>query len=138
MIHLRIPGKPQTKQRARVGRNGGYTPKATADAEARIKQIAMAAGITQMEGPLTLICKFVYAPPKSWSKRKRQDAMGTWKTSTPDKDNLEKLVSDALNKIAYKDDAQIVASKVTKFWGQEDATFIRIEPAPERVPMEAV
>ena len=138
MIHLRIPGKPQAKQRARVGKWGGYTPKPTADAEAHIQAIAMAAGIDRMEGPLTMICKFVYAPPKSWSKRKRQDAMGTWKTTKPDKDNLEKLVCDALNGIAYKDDAQLVASKVTKFYGQEDATYILIQSAPDRVPMEAI
>ncbi len=137
MIYLKIPGKPFGKQRPKFARGRTYTPQATVDAEARVRSIAIQAGVKPIDGPIKLSCKFVYEPPKSWSKKKRLEAMGTWKTSKPDRDNLEKLVADALNGIAYADDSQVVTGPTQKFYGQEDATFIRVEPAPERVPMEA-
>lgn len=39
-----------------------------------------------------------------------------WHTYTPDLDNLEKLVVDALNEIAWADDKQIVRVEKQKIW----------------------
>lgn len=135
MIHLRIPGEPVAKQRPRFSRGRTYTPQKTLDAEERIAAIARLAGVEPMEGPLRMTVRAIYEPPKSWSKRKRQAAMGEWKETRPDRDNIEKLVADALNGIAYADDAQIVTGRTEKMYGQENATIIRIEPAPDRAPL---
>ena len=113
MIHLKIPGKPFGKQRPKFSRNRTYTPQATIDAEANIKAIAQAAGVQPIDGPIKMTIKAIYTPPKSWSKKKKLEAMGTWKATKPDRDNLEKLVADALNGIAYADDAQVVTGTLS-------------------------
>lgn len=132
MIYLRIPGEPVAKQRPRFSRGRTYTPQATLDGEARIQAAALRAEVEKIDGPVKLSCSFIYEPPKSWSKKKRAEAMGAWKTTRPDRDNLEKLVADALNGIAYDDDGQVVTGPSMKFYGPEAATIIQVEPAPER------
>lgn len=57
-------------------------------------------------GPVLLSVVSHRHMPKSWPKRRR----GEQDTMKPDASNVLKLVEDALNGIAYKDDSQIVAS----------------------------
>jgi len=45
----------------------------------------------------------------------------------PDTDNIIKIVADALNGVAYRDDAQIVRVEASKFYGEKPRLFIRIE-----------
>jgi Holliday junction resolvase RusA-like endonuclease len=63
-----------------------------------------------LEGALLVGIKEYRLVPKSWPKKKRALALegGLRPTSTPDLDNVEKLCLDALNKIAYRDDSQVV------------------------------
>lgn len=44
----------------------------------------------------------------------------------PDLDNVLKAVSDALNKIAYKDDSQIVGAVLRKYYGDDARTEVRV------------
>ena len=37
----------------------------------------------------------------------------------PDMDNVVKMIADALNQVAYKDDTQIVDCQVRKFFSEE-------------------
>jgi Holliday junction resolvase RusA-like endonuclease len=66
-------------------------------------------GTGPITGPIELSVMAVYQWPKSWSKRKRSLPGAGWKTSRPDGDNLTKLVKDALNTIAWTDDAQVAS-----------------------------
>lgn len=79
-------------------------------------------------GALKLEVLCVYAIPKSWPAWKRQAALDgkVWKVTVPDHDNLVKLISDALNGIAYADDAQIVKSSFGKRYGFPERTDVRI------------
>jgi Holliday junction resolvase RusA-like endonuclease len=56
--------------------------------------------------------------------------MGSPHTFTPDADNLGKLVKDALNGIAYKDDSQVSDLRVTKQWSDHDRTTVTLEYIP--------
>lgn len=47
-------------------------------------------------------------------------------TKKPDADNVSKIILDALNGLAYKDDSQIVALYVFKLWSQGDP-HVRVE-----------
>lgn len=51
-------------------------------------------------------------------------------TVKPDWDNLGKLVSDALNRIAYDDDKCIVDARVRKYYSDTPRTEITITDAP--------
>lgn len=50
-------------------------------------------------------------------------------TVKPDWDNIGKIVADALNKIAYYDDAQIVDSQTRKFYSDRPRVEILIQIA---------
>ena len=45
----------------------------------------------------------------------------------PDWDNVGKIVTDALNGVAYDDDSQIVSASVEKYYSEEPRTEIKIE-----------
>ena len=104
-----IPTLPKAKARPRFRKNGkSYTPKNTADAELLIK-LAVARQWRQkpVEGAVSLMLRVYLPRPKSAKKRELP-------TVKPDWDNYGKLVSDSLNGLVWKDDAQIVSAFVNK------------------------
>jgi len=112
MVSFTVYVAPVAKARPRVsmrhGRAFAYTPKKSADYERLIaKQCPMA----PIEGPLALNLQFGIPIPASWSKRKKADALSgvIRPTSRPDIDNYVKAVMDAVNGLAYHDDAQVVS-----------------------------
>jgi Holliday junction resolvase RusA-like endonuclease len=115
MITFTIPGEPQGKARARVVRMGNftrtYTPEKTVNYENLIKYTYMndTFNILNTE-PLKMTIIAYYSIPKSTSKKKTTEMLeGKLRpTKKPDFENVAKVVSDALNKIAYNDDTQIV------------------------------
>jgi len=50
-------------------------------------------------------------------------------TKTPDCDNVLKAIADALNKLAYKDDAQIVDCQIRKYYTHQPRVEVTILPA---------
>ena len=112
-----VPGQPQPWQRA--GTHGGrrFTPRETADAEALVASYAALAlrGRLPLSGPVELSLWFYRA------NRVRCDL-----------DNLEKLVKDALNKVAWLDDSQVTdVAKVKRVDPANPRTVVRVRPAPE-------
>ena len=63
----------------------------------------------------------IYQIPKSFSKKRTATALdGLIRPQVkPDIDNVVKVVCDALNKIAYKDDTQVVEIAACKLYGVE-------------------
>lgn len=125
---ITVAGTPVPKARPRFshtrgGRAFAYTPKSTQDAEARIRAAWIEKHGTQpAEGPLRLSVAFTMPIPKS----RRDIKDGDPHTSRPDTDNLLKLVQDALNGLAYKDDSQIWMTIACKNYGEEPGTWISI------------
>lgn len=104
-----------------------YTPAATA---AREKTIAtayrqMAGNLEPHKGAVIVDVVATYTPPKSWSKAKR--ANPGYKLTKPDADNVEKLCLDALNKLAWRDDSQVIDVRTRKQYGDADKLTISIE-----------
>lgn len=79
------------------------------------------------EEPLCLMVHAFRSVPESWSDADRARALdgNIAPTSRPDGDNYLKLVQDALNGIAYRDDSQIIDSHVIKRYSAEPA--LRVE-----------
>lgn len=70
---------------------------------------------------------FVLPMPNTWPEKKKVEMDGQPMQQTPDKDNLEKAVLDAL----FTEDSQIWDGRVTKYWGREPMIIVReIEPPP--------
>lgn len=102
-VTFTVPGPPQPKQRARMGRARGtgkqrwYTPDETRRYEEAVKGAAMEA---------FLKCKEPWPTDRLYRLEVRcYFADGRQR----DLDNVTKAVADALNKIAYRDDSQIHA-----------------------------
>lgn len=126
-----VPGKPYAKKRPRFSRRIGraFDPHENAVAEASIGHIAARYFDTPLTGPVRLEVEAVFVPPASWSKKRRAMAIGEPHTQKPDGDNLLKAAKDALNRIAWADDAQVHDARIVKRWGAESQTIITIEAA---------
>ncbi len=61
-----------------------------------------------------------------------------WVPTTPDLDNLEKAVLDALNGVAYEDDRFVVAKNAQKKYIRRDEprVCIRVTSLSKQVPIE--
>lgn len=118
-----IKGRPVPKGRPRVFRGHAVTPRRTQQAEEQIQAMYRFQNLGEepFTGPVEVHCIFCMPIAKTWSKRKKELAAQGWLRCTvrPDLDNLVKLVLDALNGIAYADDAQIVRIHAFKKYSEE-------------------
>ncbi len=105
------------KARARTVRKGGrtwsFTPKKVAVWEKTVKEEAVKHFEQPLVGPIQVSMIFYMDRPKS----RRKDV---WVPTTPDLDNLEKAVLDALNGVAYEDDRFVVAKNAQKKYIRRD------------------
>ena len=130
MAEFIIPGEPVGKARARVTRWGTYTPEKTKKYEELIRVVAkQASDFFYVDAPLLIVVKAYYAIPKSANKASRYEMLTGLKrpTKKPDVDNVLKSVCDALNGVYYKDDSQIVAAYVFKYYDAEPRVEVKIE-----------
>jgi len=135
MVEFVINGTPVGKKRPRVTRTGTYTPKQTSLQETRVKLLAKEAGLTApSRGPVKVALSIVYKRPKRMPKDR------SWPSCRPDGDNVEKLILDSLNGIAYTDDSQVTDCSWSRRYtvGQEEphtrvsVTFLRANGARGR------
>lgn len=129
MIKFTVPGTPVGKARARVTRYGAYTPEKTVNYETLVKEMFAIKYPKHeiMEGPLKMEIRAFFPIPKSTSKKKAA-LMATGEirpTKKPDTSNILKIIEDALNKIAYNDDSQIVSSCIDKYY-IEDGPYAEV------------
>ena len=110
-ISFEVVGQPVPKSRARVVTKGkrrfAYTPKKVREWESCVKEEATKHFERPFDWPVMLTLTFYLPRPKS----RRHDF---WVPTTPDLDNLEKSVMDALNGVAYTDDKLVVAKSSSK------------------------
>lgn len=135
-INFTIPGPPQGKARPRVVRAKSgisltYTPDKTVRYEelTRIRYRAAARGFKFADdAQVGIQITARYPIPKSKSKRVKAAMLAGQirPAKKPDCDNIVKIVCDALNGIAYRDDAQIVLAQVEKEYDDEPKTFVRL------------
>lgn len=117
LYRFTIPGKPMGQPRVRFARMGNfvktYDPKEATSYKATIIQIAQAAGVKPMTGPIMLTVA-AYMPRPQRLCRKSDSNLAVPSECKPDWDNIGKIVSDALNGVAYADDSQITMGTVCK------------------------
>lgn len=81
-----------------------------------------------LKSALGVNIRFYYPIPKSFSKKKRQEALdGDLRPAVkPDIDNCVKGVFDALNKIVWHDDNQVVSVKSEKWYAEAGRVEIEV------------
>jgi Holliday junction resolvase RusA-like endonuclease len=111
-----------------------YTPDKTVNYETLVKQLYITQGHERLEGALKLTVNAFFSIPKSTSKKNKEKMLqGEIRpTKKPDWDNVGKIISDALNEMAYKDDCQIVCATVRKWYSDNPRVEVEItELMPE-------
>jgi Holliday junction resolvase RusA-like endonuclease len=124
-VTFTVEGKPKGKARPRFANGHAYTPQATRDKEQEIAWRAKEAGVQCTHNAVTMTVEAFFIKPKSWTAQKKENA--AYPTCKPDADNIGKIVGDALNSVAYEDDAQIVSLIVHKYWGDTERMEVTIE-----------
>lgn len=126
-----IQGKVQAKQRPRFNGKFTYTPAQTKNYENWVKLsfINQYPNFKPLENELAVSIKAYFEIPKSVSKKKREQMLNgnIRPTIKPDLDNIAKSILDALNKLAYLDDKQIVLLKVEKFYDVSPRVELMVE-----------
>lgn len=130
-VKFSISGAPKPMPRARVTKRGTFNERSATKHKQDIGYIARdafrKADTAAFTGPVALTCTFVFPWPQSVSEKAKRLAGSHHHVQRPDGDNLMKLVKDALNGIAYKDDSQVCQALFIKMWGVEPATHIMVE-----------
>lgn len=113
VLHFFVPGKVNGAQRHRAQLRGGHihmhrTNKEISNSQAvRDCFVQAYPDFALWEGPVAVMIEARVMPPKSaWP--------GKECLVKPDWDNIGKLVCDALNRVAYRDDSQIDSGTVRK------------------------
>ena len=110
-VQFKVEGKAVPKARARVVTKGkrrfAFTPKKVKEWEESVQEEASKHFEAAFDWPVVVSLVFYMPRPKS----RRLDF---WVPTTPDLDNLEKSVLDALNGVAYTDDRLVVAKSSSK------------------------
>lgn len=133
-IQFTVPGEPRGKGRPRFSRSSG---RAYTDSETRAYEDKVIAYYRKAHGsfrwPDTAFVSVdivAYLPiPKSASKAAQaaMESLDTLPSRKPDVDNIEKAILDALNGVAYKDDARVYRTGCVKFYGVEPRVEITME-----------
>lgn len=130
-----IPGVPVGKGRPKFSTFNGhavaYTPEKTVNYENLVKLAFQQSGETAFDRETQLRADiYAYFPiPKSTSKKKRKEMESglILPTKKPDTDNIAKAILDALNGLAYYDDAQVVCLQVSKKYSDEPRAVVFID-----------
>lgn len=132
-LYVYVPGAPVGWKRTNGNGKRRYTHPETRAKEMEIGQYAKVAmvGRPLLQGALRVEVIAWMPVPDSWSKRKKTLALGgnLRPTAKPDSDNILKLALDALNGIAWKDDAAVVDVRCQKKFGNPVQTVICVEAA---------
>jgi Holliday junction resolvase RusA-like endonuclease len=128
-----VPGEPVAQGRARVRvvnqHATVYDPKKSKDYKSYVAGYARQAySWSPIKGAVKLSVDVYRRIPKSFNKKQREEAVEKrlLPITKPDTDNYLKAIKDALNGIAYIDDAQVVDDNVRKFYGEEPRVEITI------------
>lgn len=133
-----VLGEPQGKGRPKFSRAGNHvqtrTPDETVIYENLIKTEyqRQCGGLRFQDGDqLDVRIMAFYAIPASVSKKRRRMMLDRQirPGKKPDWDNIGKVVTDSLNQVAYRDDAQVVDAQVRKFFSEKPRLEVTIQLA---------
>jgi Holliday junction resolvase RusA-like endonuclease len=115
-----IPGEPTGKGRPRVTKWGTHTPEKTVLYENLVKLCYQEQCGKYTEKPLIAVLSVYYSIPKSTPKKYIKPMLDgeIRPCKKPDIDNICKVIFDALNGIAYKDDTQIFEVHAVKWYDE--------------------
>ena len=134
-IILRVAGKASTKQRPRFDprTRRAFTPPSNIISENDVRAIWREAGEPRVEDDVAIAIEVEIVVVRPQGHFKKDGTLSTEgmrhpipRNKKPDLDNALKLVMDALNSRAYRDDVLVAYATVERKWGDWPETTIRI------------
>ena len=133
-MQFTIYGKPKGKDRPRFGQGRTYTAPATKEYEDRVKfEYARQCRNRRFEGNISIDVVAYIEPPKSWSNKKREDAIGKYCPTGSDTDNILKIIMDGMQGVAYENDKRVVSVTCQRFYAEQSRVVVSINAADELV-----
>lgn len=133
VIRLVLSGQPKGQKRVRHQGKGHWHDKDQKLAEGEVIRKWEEAGSPRLPDKTALrveLTLYISRPASHFKADGSFSAEGLRhpypENKKPDVDNALKLVMDALNKRAYRDDVQIVTASVERIWADWPATKIKI------------
>lgn len=133
-IDFVVEGEPVGQGRPRFARHGRYvqtydppkSKKYKALVAQKLKQVYFNHPI---EKAVKIEIKAYFGVPKSYTKKRKLACLSGRKlpTKKPDADNIEKGIMDAMSKIAYVDDKQVIELHTTKMYAEKARVEVHIE-----------
>lgn len=123
-----VEGSPRGKGRPRFMRNGHtYTDDKTREYEERIKKAYLEVSKACSDKSIGIYITIAFAPNRTDTKAMRAAKLSNelMPRKKPDIDNVVKIVLDALNGVAYKDDTQV--NEVTAIRKYDVVPYIQVE-----------
>ena len=133
VYEFEVIGDIKGKARPRVNTytNRAYTPTNTKDYEMLIKQYFKVKYPKYIPLENRVCVKIVaqFKIPKNTSKKNTESMLNgsISPAKKPDIDNIVKIILDALNTMAFKDDNQITKLEVEKIYGEEEKILVKVE-----------
>ena len=131
IYEFEIPSKIIGKGRPRLNSYTGkiYTPTRTKDYEELVEQYFLMKypRYKTLEGRIKMDIIANFEIPKSTTKVAQMLDNIISPTKKPDIDNIVKIILDAMNNVAFKDDTQITKISVEKKYSEVEKIFVKIE-----------
>lgn len=122
-------GKARPRMNTRTGR--AYTPTNTKLYEYSLRQwfIREYPYFVPIESRVKVTIIAYFGIPKSTSKKKAAEMIvgNISPTKKPDADNIIKIVLDAMNNFAFKDDTQVTKLEIEKKYDNTPRIYIKVE-----------
>lgn len=124
-----IVGKARPRMNTRTGK--AYTPTKTKQYEYFLRQwfIREYPNFKTIESRVKVKIIAYFDIPKSTSKKKEAEMLEgvVSPTKKPDIDNIIKIILDAMNKFAFKDDTQVCELSIKKVYDKTPKIYVEIE-----------
>lgn len=139
VIELRVAGSASGKGRPRFDprTRRAYTPPSNIVSENDVRAVWREAGEPRISDDTAISLEIVIVVQRPKGHFKKDGSLSATgerhpvpRNKKPDVDNALKLVMDALNSRAYRDDVQVAAAAVIRTWGEWPETRIRLAPHP--------
>lgn len=134
-MFLRIAGNTDTKQRPRfnAATKTVFKPASNIVTEADIRAVWREAGEPRLLDDVAIGIQMTIIVPRPKGHFKKNGELSVEgernpipRNKKPDVDNALKLVMDALNSRAYKDDVRVAKAEVSRIWGEWAETQIKL------------
>lgn len=145
LITFEVPQQAVSTPRPRAVRRGNHIGMVSGSAASR--DFALLVRMTASEAydgppvqfPVRVDIDFIFARPKNliW---KTKPMPREWKTTKPDRDNLDKTILDALTGLIWRDDSQVVDGRIRKMIASGDEqprVIVTIQEATECSPQSS-